>query len=226
MSKQIQTMSNPAQLLQIAVENKYDLDMVSKLITLSNEWEDRQARKLFDEAFSKFQYECPTIIKRKQGHNYKFAPLGDIINQVKLALFENSLSFRFEQKHEKGIIRITCVATHAAGYSRSTWMESAAETSGSKNNIQAIGSAVQYLQRYTFCSLLGIATADEDIDGRVDNGVNLISDDECIRLEELLAKHGRSCEKLLKHFKVKEIKDLPRSQFQQALIILSQSKAK
>ena len=46
-------------------------------------------------------------------------------------------------------------------------MEVQADKSGSKNVIQAVGSAVTYGQRYTLIGALGITTADEDIDGRL-----------------------------------------------------------
>lgn len=39
------------------------------------------------------------------------------------------------------------------------------DPSGSKNAIQAIGSAVSYLRRYTLLGVLGMATSDGDSDG-------------------------------------------------------------
>ena len=45
-------------------------------------------------------------------------------------------------------------------------MEDQADTSGSKNAIQAMGSTVQYLRRYTLESVLGIATSSIDVDGQ------------------------------------------------------------
>jgi hypothetical protein len=44
-------------------------------------------------------------------------------------------------------------------------LTSGPDTSGSKNPIQALGSAVSYLQRYTLLSLAGLATEDQDDDG-------------------------------------------------------------
>ena len=48
-------------------------------------------------------------------------------------------------------------------------MSGAPDTSGKKNTIQAQGSSVTYLQRYSLIGALGLTTADEDIDGRVDS---------------------------------------------------------
>jgi hypothetical protein len=46
-------------------------------------------------------------------------------------------------------------------------MSAAADTTGSKNPIQARGSAIEYLKRYTLIGSLGLSTADSDIDGRL-----------------------------------------------------------
>jgi hypothetical protein len=45
-------------------------------------------------------------------------------------------------------------------------MEAAADISGSKNQIQAIGSAVTYLERYTLFASYGLASKDQDDDGK------------------------------------------------------------
>jgi len=45
-------------------------------------------------------------------------------------------------------------------------MSAKKDSSGNKNEIQARGSAITYLQRYTLIAALGISTADEDNDGQ------------------------------------------------------------
>ena len=46
-------------------------------------------------------------------------------------------------------------------------MQASPDLTGSKNPIQARGSAIEYLKRYTLIGALGISTADADIDGRL-----------------------------------------------------------
>jgi hypothetical protein len=45
-------------------------------------------------------------------------------------------------------------------------LEGAPDTSGSKNSIQAVGSTVSYLERYTLLAATGLAAKDQDDDGR------------------------------------------------------------
>ena len=170
---------NPMHLMQIAVESDAGLDKLEKLMALQERYEANQAKKYFYEAMANFQRMCPDIKKLKKGHNYMYAPLGDIMAQIREPLFECGLSIRFEQDHSNGIT-VTCIVTHKGGHSEKTTMTGGADSSGSKNAIQAIGSTVTYLQRYTVIGSLGITTADADIDGRlpVDNSVVINADDE------------------------------------------------
>ena len=81
--------------------------------------------------------------------------------------------YRYEIADSGEALAVTCVLTHTDGHSERTTMTAGADTSGSKNAIQARGSAVSYLERYTLCGALGLLTVDEDSDG----GVGTVSDD-------------------------------------------------
>jgi hypothetical protein len=52
------------------------------------------------------------------------------------------------------------------GHSERTPLEASPDASGGKNGIQAVGSTVTYLQRYTLLSATGMAVQDQDDDGR------------------------------------------------------------
>lgn len=181
MSNKIAVVDNsPAKLMSIALENNADVDKLEKLMLMQERWDANQAKKAYFDALTNFQKKAPVIKKVKQGHNYKYAPLSDIVAQIKNALHECGLSFRFEQNHNEGI-EITCVVTHVDGHSERTMMKAAPDTSGSKNIIQAAGSTVTYLQRYTLIGALGISTADEDMDGRIGNEIDHVAYMECVR---------------------------------------------
>ena len=158
--------NQPMRLLELAISNNADVDKLEKLMVLQERWDAQQAKRSFLSAMSNFQNTCPDIMKAKKGHNYLYAPLSDIITQVRHLLADNGLSYRFEQSHESQI-EVTCIISHVDGHSEKTTMKAMPDTSGSKNAIQAVGSAVQYLMRYTFIGALGITTADIDMDGRV-----------------------------------------------------------
>jgi hypothetical protein len=162
-------------MLSLAVEKGLDVECIRELMALKHDQEDRENKRLFFEALAQFQYDCPEIKKSKnvsytsrktgQKTNYFYAPLGSIREQIKKPLFDAGISYRFEMKTEPQRIIVTCVLTHVNGHSEKTSLESPADNSGGKNTIQANGSTVTYLQRYTLLTALGIVTADEDNDG-------------------------------------------------------------
>ena len=163
---QVPVVQQPMRLIEMALANGADIEKLERLMVMQAQWDARNAKREFLNAMARFQSKCPDIRKSKQGHNYKYAPLADIISQVRELIAECGLSYRFEQNHEKGI-QVTCIVSHESGHSESNTMIAMPDTSGSKNAIQAIGSAVQYLMRYTFVGAFGISTADEDMDGRI-----------------------------------------------------------
>ena len=156
----------PIHLLSEAVQRGAEVDQLERLMELVDRFNKDNARKAFHAALADFQAHCPQIRKMKQGHNYKYAPLADIVAQVQEQLSHSGLSYRFEQDHSNNI-SVTCIVSHVDGHSERMTMTAMPDTSGSKNSVQAIGSTVQYLMRYTFVGSLGITTADEDIDGRL-----------------------------------------------------------
>jgi hypothetical protein len=164
--------ASPANLLELAINNKVDVGQLEKLTQLYEQWEAKMSKKAFLQAFTHFQGICPDIRKTKEvSYNgsvkYYFAPLSDITRQILPSLEKCGLSYRWEIQDDNSTIQVTCIVSHVNGHSESTTMSSPADESGSKNKIQSRGSAVEYLKRYTLIGALGISTADSDIDGRI-----------------------------------------------------------
>lgn len=158
----------PMRLLELAVTQNADIDKLERLMAMQTQWEEKNAKREFLAALSSFQTECPNISKEKKGHNSNYAPLSDIVAAVRSLLNKHGLSYRFEQEHSSdSLIKVTCVVSHESGHSESNYMIANPDASGNKNAIQAVGSTVTYLMRYTFMGALGITTADEDTDGGV-----------------------------------------------------------
>ena len=223
MSNELQVMNNsPAQLLQLAIEQGADVDKLEKLMDMQDRWNAGQAKTAFYEAFTQFQSEVPAIKKKKSGHNIKYAPLSDIVEQIKPYLQKNKLTYRFEQDHSDGV-QVTCIINHALGHSESATMKAAADTSGSKNSVQAIASTVTYLSRYTLCSALGITTADEDMDGRLP-APDIISEEQSAELKELLAETKSDVKKFCKGFGCASVDLLAVNQYTRARAMIMAKK--
>lgn len=163
--------TTPDQLLALAVNNNLDIDKLERLLAMKERWDVAQAKKAFFRSLAEFQMECPEIRKTKEVSfgqtKYFFAPLGDIDRQIKKPLKDHGLTKRWEIDDKTEDIEVVCIITHEDGHSERTSMRAEADTSGSKNPIQARGSAIEYMKRYTLIGALGITTADSDIDGRM-----------------------------------------------------------
>lgn len=167
--------SAPMRLIEMAITQDLGIEKLERLMSLQNQWEEKEARKAYFMAMSAFQSQCPTIKKTKLASfptkngemSYYYASLDDICEQIKPFLEKNGLSFRFEQSMDNNCISIICIATHSAGHSERCLMQGFPDTSGNKNNIQQVASTVTYLRRYALEGVFGIATAAQDIDGRL-----------------------------------------------------------
>jgi hypothetical protein len=172
--RSVVTVTTPAELLRLAVEGGADLDRLERLMTLQIQWEDREARKAFTVAMSEFKSEPLTIFKRKQvGYTtkenefvgYSHAELSDVAEVVSPAMARHGLSYSWAIKQDAARIHVACIVTHRQGHSETVTMDAAPDTSGKKNAIQAIASAVTYMQRYTLLAVTGMSTKGMDDDG-------------------------------------------------------------
>lgn len=160
---------NPAQLLTLAVDKDLDIEKLGKLMELQKIWQADQARKAFFSALSKFQSEVPEIRKSKSVAfnevKYNYAPLADVVRQIKDSCRDCGLSYRWEISDTKEEIKVTCLVTHLDGHTEQTTMTATPDDSGKKNKIQQRGSSIEYLKRYTLIGALGLSTTDSDVDG-------------------------------------------------------------
>lgn len=172
----IKTTPTPATLLQLAIEKGgVDITQLKELMDLQERWEKKEAKKSFLDALSKFQTLVPvikksktaTIIPKNGGNNfhYKYSDLGTITQQIKSAMNDCGLSYRWEFEETNEKMKVTCLVSHRDGHTETTSMEGGKDGTGFKNDIQQKGSTHTYLQRYTLIGALGLSTADQDNDG-------------------------------------------------------------
>jgi len=222
-NKQVAT-ATPADLIRIAVEQNMDVEKLSKLMDLQERWEANDARKQYFDAFAAFQSMVPVLHKSKEGHNYKYAPLGDIAQQIKPSLEQCQLSYRFDIQDTGDLISVTCIISHRAGHQEKTTMTAAPDPSGSKNAIQARGSAVSYLQRYSLIGALGLTTADTDMDGRLSS--ETISDGQAASIKARLEYTGSNVQKFCQLLSIPNVDAMPASKYAQADKALTQKESK
>ena len=172
-TKELVTVSNPVELLKLAVEQNLDVDKLEKLMELQERWDKRNAKKAFDTAMSEFQSECPTIKKTKNGGQtkggkvaYKYAPLESIVEQVKDLIKAHGFSYGIQTVMTEKTVKVFCTVKHIAGHSEISDVELPLTTRTEIMSApQVVAATVTFGKRYAFCNGFGIMTGDDDTDG-------------------------------------------------------------
>jgi hypothetical protein len=158
----------PMEMLNTALTRGADVTVLEKLMGLHERWEANQARKAFDAAIAAAKGEIGPIVRNATGHNEKrYADFAAIARTVDPVLTKYGLTYRFRTE-QTDRINVTCILSHKDGHSETTTLAGPPDGSGSKNAIQAIGSTLTYLQRYSLVQMLGLASSNDD-DGRAAN---------------------------------------------------------
>lgn len=160
---------SPEDLIAKAIEKGLPVDTMEKLLAMRKELKAEFAKEAFDAAMSKFQAECPVIEKNKSGPNnaYRYAPIEEIVRQVKKQLEENGFSYSIQTQMTNDKVKVTCIAKHKLGHSESSDVELPLATrTGLMNAPQQTAATMTYAKRYAFCNAFGIMTGDEDTDAQ------------------------------------------------------------
>lgn len=217
--------TTPMSMIERAVEKGADVAMIEKLMELAERHDRNLGRRAFDQAIAKAKAEIPPIIKNRHvtydnktggKTDYHHEDLAEIAKTVDPILSRYGLSYRFRTQQNQNGITVACIVSHEAGYSEETTLSSAADNSGGKNAIQAVGSAVTYLCRYTLKSALGLAAAVDD-DGHhaeAKSGNENISIDQYNELVRLIEAAGIPESAVLQAEKVSALDFLPAKRFE------------
>ncbi|MCU1717350.1 ERF family protein [Pseudomonas sp. 5P_3.1_Bac2] len=179
---------------QVAVNPNADIDKMERLMAMHERLQANQAKQQFDDAMSRMQEELPVIgerggIKDKSGRVQSTYALWEDINEMikpVLAKHGFALSFR-TPRNDKGI-EVEGVLSHSAGHRETTSLVLPADTTGSKNGVQAVASSVSYGKRYTAGALLNFTTTGEDDDGNGAVVTPRVTSVQAAQLAELLDK--------------------------------------
>jgi len=222
------TPATPMEMLSRAMMSGATPDVLEKLLALQERWENNQARKVYDEAISAARAEIPPIKKNKTvsygaGKTaYHHEDLAEIERTILPILSKHGISYRFKTTVTDKQIVVTCILSKG-GYREENSLPAPADTSGSKNPIQAIGSTVTYLQRYTLKAALGLSATDDDdavsvnTNGNGNGGSRTLSDEQTDELFMAIDDSGRTEEWFCKFARIKELKDLASERFDAAL---------
>lgn len=217
--------SAASELISQAINKGADLDKLEKLLALQERWEANEAKKAYHKSMSAFKANPPKIDKDRDvaygNTKYSHASLGNVTEKISTELSKYGLSASWSTK-QNGQVCVTCRITHELGHSEETTLCAASDTSGSKNAIQAIGSTITYLERYTLLALTGLATYDQEDDGvAAGKPVELIDEKQISQITDFLSEiGGKAKEKFLKYMVVEKLEDITKDNFPKAISAL------
>lgn len=212
--------ADPMEMVARAMELGQSPETIQAMMDFQDRWEAKNARRAFDAAVSAAKAEIPVIAANASGHNNKrYADFAAIARVVDPILGQHGLSYRFRTTQDERI-HVTCVLSHCDGHSEETTLAGPADTTGSKNAIQAIGSTLTYLQRYSLTQALGLAAAKDD-DGQSAGGQVSITAKNLKTLQERIMAVGADLPKLLAYLKVESLEDLPDARFEPVLALVN-----
>lgn len=196
-----------------------------------------QAAAAFAAAMAEFKRNPPKIlkdqhvrIKHKSGDGtteYDHASLGHVCDQVIAGLAAVGISHRWDlDQLDGGMIQVTCVLTHEQGHAVRTTLKSGRDDSGSKNNIQGIGSTQSYLSRYTLLAATGLAAGMPEDDGRDSEKVVCVSENEIANIQALIDEVGANKISFLRYLKVDELGDIPAANYKYVVKLLEEKRKK
>jgi hypothetical protein len=142
-------------------------------------------------------------------------------------LSTHGISYRFRTKVEDKMIVVTCILSKG-GYREENSLPGPADTSGSKNPIQAIGSTVTYLERITLKAALGLSATDDDDGTSVGrNGDDkLISPAQLNEIYALLDQDEQRVARFCALQKLDALSYMPASRFEAAVASIKSVNAK
>lgn len=220
----------PMDMLNRAVSQGANADVLEKLLAMQLRWEAEQARKAFDNALATAKAAIPVIIKNrtvdfstsKGRTTYKHEDLAEIAKTVTPILAANGLSYRYRvTSNPNEPVTVGCIISHRDGHSDEVATLCAGrDDSGSKNPIQSIGSTLTYLQRMTLKAALGLAASDDDDGASSSDGPDVVTPDQVGELQAMIESKNADKARFLKFYKIDKLADLPADKYDAAIKLL------
>lgn len=164
-----------------------------------------QEEKKIYSSLIKAQRGFKEIVKNKQAYGYEYAPLDTVWKAVKDSLHDNGLcAYSTLEEAEGNLFLLTHLAHEGGEVITSRVLIPQGMQSKKLNSLQALGSALTYLRRYSLCALLGVQSED-DMDGQLPE--NLARE---LKIKSSDPGYTAKTRELLKQYSVERISQLPK----------------
>lgn len=206
-----------------------DIDKMERLIEMQERVQRRNAEVAFYDALAVMQPKLPIItekggIKDRSGKVQSTYALWEDINEaISPILSEHGFSLTFKGRTEDGKFITVGILAHRDGHRETTEVELPADNSGSKNAVQAIGSAKSYGKRYAAFDLLNITTRGADDDGNAAGNAQTIDEGQAKALRDLIKVKNKSEAKFVAYlassarYSIAKLEDIHAADFDAAM---------
>lgn len=219
------------EMLSEAIRAGQPIEVIREIKALVKEIKDDEARVAFDAAIAAAKDEIKPVVRATNGHNGKYADLATIADAIDPILSRHGLTYRHRTAQTTAGLTVTCILSHKLGHREETPLTAPADTSGNKNNIQALGSTQQYLMRYTLVASIGLATSKDD-DGQAAGAGEALSEKQALDLndlidtvvEEVAGNRPAFVKSFLKFMKAERIEAIAAKDYQKAVNAINASR--
>lgn len=200
-------------MLQTAIETQTAPEIIKQFMDLKERAMDKEAEMEFNHAMQKFQSLCPPVNKTKEGVYASYAPLDEIKRTIMKPLKRCELSYKWEsnvQGEENPFVTSKCIIKHTKGFSDFSIFTAPVDMRAIEkgaNLMQRYAQAETFANRRSLCDVLGITSADEDLDGDVDIEI-FITEKQIDDLEVLIDDVGVEKERFLNYCKVDSLQKI------------------
>lgn len=231
---------------EVALAPNLDTDKLNALLGMQERVMDRQARQAFDDAFAKMSPHLPTIdrkgkievrAKDQRGdrtgaitQSTPYPKWEDVREAVVPVLTRFGFAIRFKTgKTPEGLVKVVGILS-GHGWREESDVDLQHDSSGSKNNVQAVASSVSYGKRIVAGALLNFVSRGEDDDGNAAGRPRVVGEPFTAEDVDAIVAAAIAAElpgeRLLKHMNEKrpkghpeaqDIVDLPRSRYDETI---------
>lgn len=225
------TEASPQQFLTViaraASDPNIDVEKMERLLAMQERMMAKQAEMEFNQDFTVMQAEMPRIKKNGQivirevlqSRFAKFEDIDTVIRPI-MSKYGFSLSFNSKQAPDGQKVVIYATLAHKAGHSIPGEIPLAVDASGSKNNVQGVGSTISYGKRYLATMLLNLVFEGEDDDGQSAGRGPLITEDQVNWVRDTLLATNSDEARFLKFMDAKSVTMIPAKSFAKAETML------
>lgn len=184
-----------ALLKQALIDPNVQPEKASAMADLMFKMEDRDRQTRFIAAKVAAIAAMPRIVKDGKSNHGAYSTWEQMQPRITAVLTGHGLALNFDiGQTDKGQVTVAPILSGYGWEERGSAIVLPADTSGSKNNVQAVGSAVKYGQRYAAMAMLNIVTGGvpDDDDGNAAGGTALDAYEQLTPPQKSLVDEGRA----------------------------------